>query len=120
MQLLLRNGNYIFHGTIDEKDVPKTAGFRWNSIVQKFWATSDPRIAARLIDVVEMAPEVRSAIDAGIAEVRVSTLDPNPLVNGAGISRLREAGIRTDVGECEEHALRLMEAYLKFVEDLLA
>ncbi len=62
------------------------------------------------------APCTQAIIDAGIAEVRVSTLDPNPLVNGAGISRLREAGIRTHVGECEEHARHLIEAYLKFVE----
>ncbi len=62
------------------------------------------------------APCTQAIIDAGIAEVRVSTLDPNPLVNGASISRLREAGIRTHVGECEEHARHLIEAYLKFVE----
>ncbi len=62
------------------------------------------------------APCTQAIIDAGIAEVRVSTLDPNPLVDGAGISRLREAGIRTDVGEREEDARRLMEAYLKFIE----
>ena len=61
------------------------------------------------------APCTQAIIDAGIAEVRMSTLDPNPLVNGAGISRLREAGIRTVVGEREEHARRLMETYLKFV-----
>ena len=83
MQLLLRNGNFIFEGTYDEKDVPKAAGLRWHSIVPKFWATSDPRIAARLIDVVDMAPEVREAIDSGIAEKTVT----------AELSRATEADI---------------------------
>ena len=62
------------------------------------------------------SPCTETIIDAGIAEVHVSTLDPNPMVNGTGISRLREAGIRTNVGEYEEHSRHLMKAYLKFVE----
>ena len=89
MQLLHRNGNFIFQGTFDEKDVPKTAGLRWNSIVQKFWATSDPRIAARLIDVVDMAPEVRAAID-----FRLDAVDLGPrLVLAAGGGGLHGTGI---------------------------
>ena len=61
-------------------------------------------------------PCTEAIIDAGIAEVHASTIDPDPRVNGAGISRLREAGMRVDVGECGEQARRMMEAYLKLVE----
>jgi len=60
-------------------------------------------------------PCTMAIVDAGVAEVRVATLDPNPNVTGAGVSRLRDAGIRTRVGESESRARQLMEAYLKFV-----
>ncbi len=46
-------------------------------------------------------------IEAGVAEVVYGMQDPNPLVSGAGLQRLREAGIgvRGPVLEAECHAL---------------
>jgi diaminohydroxyphosphoribosylaminopyrimidine deaminase/5-amino-6-(5-phosphoribosylamino)uracil reductase len=38
-------------------------------------------------------PCVEAIITAGIAKVVCATLDPNPLVHGKGVARLREAGI---------------------------
>ncbi len=60
-------------------------------------------------------PCTKAIVDAGIAEVRISMVDPNPLVSGRGISCLKAAGIRTVVGEGEEDARKVMEAYLKFI-----
>lgn len=58
------------------------------------------------------APCVESLIAAGIAEVRYSIVDPNPLVNGAGARCLRAAGIRVSRGLLAKEAERLNEIYL--------
>ena len=60
-------------------------------------------------------PCTQAIIEAGIAEVRASVVDPNPLVDGGGLSRLSEAGVRTCVGERADDACELMESYLKFI-----
>ena len=60
-------------------------------------------------------PCTQAIIDAGVAEVHSATMDPNPLVNGGGLARLAEAGIATQVGEGEDAARRLMEAYFKHI-----
>ncbi len=60
-------------------------------------------------------PCTDAIIEAGIAEVCAATIDPNPLVNHSGLSRLQEAGIKLNVGECEEEAAELMEAYAKHI-----
>ncbi|MCL0102045.1 bifunctional diaminohydroxyphosphoribosylaminopyrimidine deaminase/5-amino-6-(5-phosphoribosylamino)uracil reductase RibD [Dehalococcoidia bacterium] len=60
-------------------------------------------------------PCTTDIIAAGIAEVHLSTLDPNPKVNGNGKGILEAAGIRTTTGGCENEALTLNEAFLKWV-----
>lgn len=46
-------------------------------------------------------PCCNALIDAGIARVVVATVDPNPLVAGQGIARLRAAGITVDLADGE-------------------
>jgi diaminohydroxyphosphoribosylaminopyrimidine deaminase/5-amino-6-(5-phosphoribosylamino)uracil reductase len=46
-------------------------------------------------------PCVDALIDAGVSRVVVGVLDPNPEVNGAGVARLRDAGIAVTVAEGE-------------------
>ncbi len=62
-------------------------------------------------------PCTAAIVRAGISEVRVATLDPNPNVVGGGVQALEEAGVRVRVGEGEKRARLLMEAYLKYVEE---
>ena len=60
-------------------------------------------------------PCTQAIIQAGISEVHAAATDPNPLVSGAGMSALAEAGVETKVGEGELEARELMEAYTKFI-----
>jgi diaminohydroxyphosphoribosylaminopyrimidine deaminase/5-amino-6-(5-phosphoribosylamino)uracil reductase len=48
---------------------------------------------------------------AGIGRVVVARIDPNPLVSGRGVERLRSAGIRVDVGLLSDEAGKLIEAF---------
>ena len=60
-------------------------------------------------------PCTQAIIEAKVAEVYISTLDPNPLVSGKSIKALNEAGIRTYVGSCEKEARKINEAYIKYI-----
>jgi len=54
-------------------------------------------------------------ITAGVTEVHLATLDPNPRVSGRGVAELEREGVRTYVGEHEAEAEQINEAYAKFI-----
>ncbi|TVY04521.1 bifunctional diaminohydroxyphosphoribosylaminopyrimidine deaminase/5-amino-6-(5-phosphoribosylamino)uracil reductase RibD [Cohnella terricola] len=54
-------------------------------------------------------------IEEGVARVVVAAVDPNPLVAGRGIARLKEAGIEVETGVLEEKAVLQNEAFNKFI-----
>jgi diaminohydroxyphosphoribosylaminopyrimidine deaminase / 5-amino-6-(5-phosphoribosylamino)uracil reductase len=60
-------------------------------------------------------PCTLAVIEAGIARVVVAATDPNPIVDGRGVARLREAGIEVLVGPCEAEAHRLNVAFERHV-----
>lgn len=51
-------------------------------------------------------------IDAGVRRVVVAMLDPNPLVSGKGMQRLKDAGIEVDSGLLEADAQQLNRGFL--------
>jgi diaminohydroxyphosphoribosylaminopyrimidine deaminase/5-amino-6-(5-phosphoribosylamino)uracil reductase len=57
-------------------------------------------------------PCSEALITAGVAKVVVGMVDPNPLVAGSGIERLRNAGIQVVVGVEEETCRQLNEAFI--------
>ncbi len=59
-------------------------------------------------------PCTKAIIGAGIAEVHLAMIDPNLRVCGKGKAELEAAGIRTFVGDQEEQAQELNEAYIKY------
>lgn len=60
-------------------------------------------------------PCADALIAAGIIRCVVATTDPNPLVSGQGIEKLRSAGIDVTVGVLEQQARDLNEAFVHFI-----
>jgi len=60
-------------------------------------------------------PCTQAIIAAGISRVYLAMLDPNPLVSGRGADELEREGVKTYVGEHEEEAREINEAYIKFI-----
>ncbi len=58
-------------------------------------------------------PCTDAIIKAGVARVVIAMEDPNPLVNRAGISALRNAGIEVESGNNSEWAARLNRGFIK-------
>lgn len=59
-------------------------------------------------------PCTDAIIRAGIARVVIAMRDPNPLVAGKGINKLRRAGVKVSCGILRREAMRLNEAYVHF------
>lgn len=60
-------------------------------------------------------PCAKAIIEAGIKEVVVAMVDPNPNVSGKGIKMLVEAGITVKVGILEDDAKKLNEIFIKYI-----
>jgi len=57
-------------------------------------------------------PCVEKIIAAGIRQVVVAMIDPNPAVNGRGIEQLQKAGIQVKTGVLEEEARQLNRGFI--------
>jgi diaminohydroxyphosphoribosylaminopyrimidine deaminase / 5-amino-6-(5-phosphoribosylamino)uracil reductase len=61
-------------------------------------------------------PCTEKVIEAGFKKVVIGTADPNPVVNGAGIKRLLEAGVEVEVGVLETECRDLNKHFFCFYE----
>jgi len=61
-------------------------------------------------------PCIDKIISAQLKRIVVSSIDPNPLVNGKGIERMKQAGIQVSLGLLEEKNKRINEAYIKYIQ----
>jgi diaminohydroxyphosphoribosylaminopyrimidine deaminase/5-amino-6-(5-phosphoribosylamino)uracil reductase len=61
------------------------------------------------------APCTTALMNAGVQRVVIAHQDPNPLVNGKGMTILSEAGIDVRVGVCEAEAKRMNAPFLTFM-----
>ena len=62
------------------------------------------------------APCVDAIIKAGIKEVVIAIIDPNPITSGKGMRKLREAGIGVKLGVMESQAAKLNAPFLKLMQ----
>jgi diaminohydroxyphosphoribosylaminopyrimidine deaminase/5-amino-6-(5-phosphoribosylamino)uracil reductase len=60
-------------------------------------------------------PCADALLAAGITRVVVATADPNPVVRGKGITRLRAAGVGVSSGVGEDAARRLNDGFARFI-----
>ena len=60
-------------------------------------------------------PCTDAIIKAGVKRVVIAVLDPNPLVSGKGVERLRQAGIEVKVGVLEDQAKRINEDFFTYI-----
>ena len=60
-------------------------------------------------------PCAKAIIEAGIKNVIVAMVDPNPKVQGNGIKMLREAGVNVTLGVLENEARKLNEIFIKYI-----
>jgi diaminohydroxyphosphoribosylaminopyrimidine deaminase/5-amino-6-(5-phosphoribosylamino)uracil reductase len=60
-------------------------------------------------------PCTRAIIAAGIKQVHVAAIDPNPRISGKGRAELEAAGIQVTVGEESETVRELYEAFAKHI-----
>jgi diaminohydroxyphosphoribosylaminopyrimidine deaminase/5-amino-6-(5-phosphoribosylamino)uracil reductase len=63
-------------------------------------------------------PGADTVVVAGITRCVVATVDPNPLVRGAGLAKLRAGGVEVVIadGQLEESARRLNDAFACFIQ----
>lgn len=60
-------------------------------------------------------PCVKRVIESGVSRVIIANLDPNPMVNGAGLKKLQDAGISIETNILADDGEKLNEAYFKYV-----
>jgi diaminohydroxyphosphoribosylaminopyrimidine deaminase/5-amino-6-(5-phosphoribosylamino)uracil reductase len=111
--VIVRDGRVIGEGATQ-------AGGRPHAEIVALDAAADDAKGAHVYVTLEphsyqgtSAPCTEALIAAGVAEVHVALLDPNPQVEGRGVEQLRNAGVHVTVGDGEARAARVLEAYLK-------
>ncbi|MGQ9646599.1 MAG: bifunctional diaminohydroxyphosphoribosylaminopyrimidine deaminase/5-amino-6-(5-phosphoribosylamino)uracil reductase RibD [Thermodesulfobacteriota bacterium] len=60
-------------------------------------------------------PCAPAVIASGVRKVIIGMEDPNPLVKGSGVARLKQAGLEVRMGVLERECVRLNEAFCKFI-----
>lgn len=114
--VIVKNGNIISEGYHKKAGTPHAEIHALNA------ADKDEVKGATMYVTLEPCshygktpPCTKAIIEAGIKEVVIATLDPNPKVAGRGLKILEEAGIKTTVGVLEKEALIQNEVFLKYI-----
>jgi SWI/SNF-related matrix-associated actin-dependent regulator 1 of chromatin subfamily A len=86
--------------TFTEKEIPKAAGFRWDS-ARRQWFTTDPAIAAKLDNSDALMAEVRARLEAKAEKIDESRAADSaielPVPQGLAYLPYQRAGIATGI-----------------------
>ncbi len=115
--VLVRGGRVIgagFHRRAGEPHAEVNAlnAVRGGARGATLYATLEP-----CCHVGRTGPCTEALLAAGVARVVVGCGDPNPIVDGKGIARLRRAGVRVDVGCLERECQEAIRAYSVWVRE---
>ncbi len=89
MKLIYKDSRFICESTYAEKDIPKSAGFRWDS-ANKYWWTDEPNKAAILNQYA--TPEASEVIK-NINQKRIETLEASKATNNTELDIPRPEGL---------------------------
>ena len=115
--VVVRNGRVLgegFHRRVGEPhaEINALAGLAGRARGATVYVTLEP-----CCHTGRTAPCTEALIGAGVSRVVVGVRDPNPLVDGRGIARLRRAGIRVDVGCLEPLCAALNRPFFVWVRE---
>ncbi len=111
--VLVRDGAVIGEGWHEKAGAPHAEINALSSVASKVGAGGTARNATAYVTLEPCShhgrtpPCADALITAGITRVVIAMQDPNPLVAGQGIARLRAAGIAVDCGLLENAACEL-------------
>src|SRR5258708_8532411 len=109
--VIVKNGKVIGKGYYKKAGHPHAEIEAFNN------ATENPQGATLYVTLEphnhygKTSPCTDAIIAKGIKKVVCAISDPNPKVDGAGIEKLKKAGIAVTVGICEEESRKLNEAF---------
>ena len=113
--VLVKNGRVIGRGYHRQAGLPhaeiealRRAGSRARG--STLYVTLEP-----CAHVGRTPPCCEALIHAGVSRVVAAMTDPNPLTNGRGLARLRQAGVRVEVGLLQEQARALNAPFCKTI-----
>ena len=113
--VVVRNGDQVGEGFHERAGAPhaevvalRAAGAR--ALGATLYVTLEP-----CVHHGKTPPCTEAILGAGVQRVVVAVRDPNPLVDGRGITRLREAGLDVEVGVEEAEAALVNRAFFRFI-----
>lgn len=113
--LVVRDGKVVGEG------YHKKAGLPHAEVIALKEAGSDAQGASLYVNLEpcnhygRTPPCVDAILESGIKRVIIGMKDPNPLNNGAGIRRLKKAGLDVNVGVLRKDAKKLNEFFITYV-----
>lgn len=117
--LINKNGEIVAQGHHPKAGEPHAEVFAIREALEKGLHLEDLTLVVSLEPCNHFGktpPCTEAIIKAGINTVVVGTLDPNPLVQGKGIQRLRDAGVSVITGIRENECGQLIRGFKSSIE----